>query len=424
MGSRLEARFERYTESMVEALQHVDREQPARWYMKGLLLPGGRKSVEPMAARVHPQHVRSAHQSMHHLVADATWSDEALIAACTGQVLGPLTQSGAGVCWIVDDTGFPKKGKHSVGVAHQYCGQTGKQDNCRVAVTLSIACDQGSMPIGFRLYLPQEWTDDEDRCRKAGVPDEVRFATKTAIALSQIDAALAAGYSKGPVLADAAYGGETAWRAGLAERGLQYAVGVRSSTKVWWGDYQPATPVESVRGRPRCRVQRDENHQPIALGALAEELPARSWRQVTWRQGTAKPLQSRFARVRVRAAHKDQPHAEEWLIIEWPEDADEPAHYWFSNLPVELGWQAMINIVMSRWRIERDYEELKQELGLGHYEGRNWRGFHHHASLCIAAYGFLVLERLRSGKKNAVRFAEPAVPEDFTPRGSRANAAA
>jgi SRSO17 transposase len=293
-----------------------------------------------------------------------------------------------------------------------------------VAVTLSIASDQGSMPVGFRLYLPREWTDDRQRCRKAGVPDEVAFATKTAIAMAQIDAALKAGYPKGPVLTDAAYGGETAWRTGLAERGLQYAVGVRSTTTVWWADHQPAIPAQSVRGRPRSRVQRDADHQPIALGALAEALPARSWRHVTWRQGTAKVLQSRFARVRIRAAHQDQPHAEEWLVIEWPDDAEQPVHYWFSNLPAHIDWQTMINTVMSRWRIERDYEELKQELGLGHYEGRNWRGFHHHASLCIAAYGFLVMERLRSGKKNAVRFAEPAVPEDFTPRGSRTDAAA
>jgi len=361
---------------------------------------------------------------MHHLVADAAWSDEALLAASAGQVFAQFAALDQSVCWIVDDTGFPKKGKHSVGVAHQYCGQTGKQDNCRVAVTLSIAGDQGSMPVAFRLYLPREWTDDAARCRKAGVPEDVTFATKPAIAMAQMDAALQAGYPRGPVLADAAYGNETAWRAGLAARGLQYAVGVQSSTTVWWGDHQPATPAHSDRGRPRSRVQRDDTHQPLSLDALAHALPRRSWRVVTWRQGTARALQSRFARVRVRAANRDAFHDEEWLIIEWPEAAEQPVHYWFSNLPSHMDWQGMINIVMSRWRIERDYEELKQELGLGHFEGRNWRGFHHHASLCIAAYGFLILERLRSGKKNAVRFEEPALPEGFTPRGSRTDAAA
>lgn len=316
MSARLEARFERYTKATVGALQHADRELPARWYMQGLLLPGGRKSVEPMAARVQPEKVRSAHQSIHHLVADATWSDEALIGACTAQVLGPLTQSAEQVCWIVDDTGFPKKGKHSVGVAQQYCGQTGKQDNCRVAVPLSIASERGSLPVAFWLYLPREWTDDPDRCRKVGVPEDVGFATKGAIAMSQIDAAMAAGHPQGPVLADAAYGNETAWRAGLAQRNLQYAVGVQSSTTLWWGEHQPAEPDPAVRGQLRSRVSRDDTHTPIKLLSLAESLPSRSWRTVTWRDGTAKPLQSRFARVRVCAAHRDQDYPEEWLIIE------------------------------------------------------------------------------------------------------------
>jgi SRSO17 transposase len=157
--------------------------------------------------------------------------------------------------------------------------------------------------------------------------------------------------------------------------------------------------------------------------ALAEQLPAQAWRRVTWREGVAESLASRFARVRVRAAHHDHPRDEEWLIIEWPEEADEPVHYWLSNLPKRLTWEAMADTVMGRWRIERDYEELKQELGLGHYEGRNWRGFHHHASLCIAAYGFLMLERLAGNKKNATRFKAPALPAGFRPRGAGTDAA-
>lgn len=164
-------------------------------------------------------------------------------------------------------------------------------------------------------------------------------------------------------------------------------------------------------------------HQPVSVEQLARELPAQAWRTVSWREGTAGPLSSRFARVRVRAAHRNQARDEEWLIIEWAEGADEPTHYWFSNLPKSLPWQAMIDTVMGRWRIERDYQELKQELGLGHYEGRNWRGFHHHASLCIAAYGFLILERLAGSKKNAARFKAPALPAAFRPRGAGADAA-
>ncbi|MGB5564412.1 MAG: IS701 family transposase [Sedimenticolaceae bacterium] len=425
MGSSLEARFEKYCDRIVETLAHADREQPARWYIKGLMLPGERKSIEPMAARVQPQNVRSAHQSMHHLVADAPWSDEAMLSAVAEAVLPKLVCGDAPVRWIVDDTGFPKKGKHSVGVAHQYCGQTGKQDNCRVAVSLSIATAQGSIPVGYRLYLPRTWADDPARCRKAGVPEETGFETKPTLALRQIEAALAAGYPRGVVLADAAYGDETAWREQLAGHGLRYAVGVRPGTTVWWGAHQPLTepkPQGQVGG-PRRRLKRDQDHQPIAVAELARALPRRAWRTVTWREGVSEPLSSRFARVRVCAAHRDQARGEEWLIIEWAAGTDEPAHYWFSNLPRNLPWQVMIDTVMGRWRIERDYEELKQELGLGHYEGRNWRGFHHHASLCIAAYGFLMLERLIGSKKNAARFKAPALPAGFRPRGAGADAA-
>jgi len=424
MGQSLEARFEKYCDAMVATMGHADREQPGRWYLKGLVLPGGRKSVEPMAARVQPDRVRSAHQSMHHLVAEADWSDAAMLSAVARQVLPKLVRDEEPVTWIVDDTGLPKKGRHSVGVVHQYCGQTGKQDNCRVAVTLSIATHEGSVPVGFRLYLPREWSDDEARRRKVGVPEEVAFATKPQLAMQQIEAALQAGYPRGTVLADAGYGDETAWREKLAQRHLTYAVGVRPATTVWWGEHQPAPePTRPVRsGRSRSRLRRDADHQPIAVADLARALPATSWRTVTWREGVAAPLQSRFARVRVRSAHRDRPRAQEWLIIEWARAAEEPAHYWLSNLPQDTPWQPMIDTVMGRWRIERDYEELKQELGLGHFEGRNWRGFHHHASLCVAAYGFLMLEHLSGAKKNSTRFKAPALPADFRPRGAGADA--
>lgn len=425
MSLGLEARFESYCDTMVAALMHADREQPARWYIKGLLLPGERKSVEPMAARVQPHAVRSTHQSMHHLVADAPWSDEALMATVAAQVVPKLVSKQAPVWWIVDDTGFPKKGTHSVGVARQYCGQTGKRDNCRVAVSLSLATHKGSVPVGYRLYLPQEWSDDIARCRQAGVPEEVVFETKPALAMRQIEAALEAGYPRGVVLADAAYGDETAWREQLAAHGLKYAVAVRPGTSVWWGVHQPLTEVtgEGRVDRPRRRLKRDSDHQPIAVEKLARALPARAWRQVTWREGVSGPLTSRFARVRVSAAHRDQRRDEEWLIIEWAEGAQEPAHYWFSNLAKTRPWQTMIDTIMGRWWIERDYQELKQELGLGHYEGRNWRGFHHHASLCLAAYGFLILERLTRSKKNAARFKTPRLPARFQPRGAGAHAA-
>lgn len=426
MGTGLEARFERYGEAMAAALGHVDRAAPTRWYLQGLMLPGGRKSVEPMAARVRPQDVPSTHQSMHHLVSTSAWSDEALLAAVAEQVLPILTRGGTERCfWVIDDTGFPKKGTHSVGVARQYCGQTGKTDNCRVAVSLSLATDSNSLPLAYRLYLPTEWTDDPARCAAVGVPASVGFLSKNRIAAAQIRAAVAAGVPRGVVLGDAAYGDDCALRDELTEQDLIYALGIRPQTAVWWGAQQPAAPPPpAATGRPRVRVRRDAAHPPINVRALAQALPTSTYRTIAWRQGSAERLSGRFARVRVVTAHDDRARSPEWLVIEWPRGDTEPLRYWLSTLPEETTFKALIDTIKGRWRIERDYLELKQELGLGHYEGRNWRGFHHHASLCIAAYGFLTLERLRGSKKNRTRFQAPAVPEGFRPRGAGADAAA
>ena len=423
MAKSVESRFEEYGEVIATALAHADRRVPAQWYLRGLLLPGGRKSVEPMAARVQPENVRSAHQSMHHLVADADWSDRTLLAAVTAQVLPTVLKKDLPCHWIVDDTGFAKKGTHSVGVARQYCGRLGKTDNCQVAVSLSLASERGSLPIAYQLYLPQEWAGDRARRKRAGVPREIVFRTKGAMALEQIQHALTAGLPRGVVLADAAYGTEADWRDQLSAWGLRYAVAVRQTTQVWSGVHQPAaTPRPSPRGgRPRTRVVVNARHQPQPVLTVAQQLPARSFRAVTWREG-AQPLRSRFAAIRVRAAHLRRPRAEEWLLIEWPRTAVEPVHYWLSTLPADTSLKALVATAMGRWRIERDYQELKSELGLHHYEGRNWRGFHHHASLCIAAYGFLMRERMLS-KKNSARLKAPTLPEGFLPRGSGAHAA-
>jgi len=425
MARSLESRFEQYVEVMVAGLGHADRHAPAGWYLKGLVLPGGRKSVEPMAARVQPHNVRSAHQSMHHLVAESDWSDEALLAAVAKQVVPVLTDSGRQHCvWIVDDTGFPKQGKHSVGVARQYCGRLGKTDNCQVAVSLSLATAQGSLPLAYQLYLAREWTDDVQRRERVRVPPGLGFRTKGEIAWGQIEAALTAGIPRGVVLTDAGYGDEAALRDRLREQGIPYAVGIKSGTAVWWGDAQPAPTVAAGRGRPRVRVQRDDDHQPISVTDLAHRLPRSAFRTVKWREGASGVLASRFARVRVMAAQGNHCRPEEWLIIEWPAGDAKPVHYWLSWLPENLTFKDLVNTIKARWRIEHDYLELKGELGLGHYEGRNWRGFHHHASLCIAAYGFLMLERFRRGKKNAARFKAPALPKGFRPRGAGSDATA
>lgn len=425
MRSGVGSRFECYAEKMIETLGHADRATPARWYLRGLMLPGQRKSVEPMAARVHPQDVQSAHQSMHHLVADSEWSDTALLATVAREVVPILSREGQAPCfWIIDDTSYRKWGKHSVGVVRQYCGHLGKTENCQVAVSFTLATEEGSLPLGYRLYLPQEWTRDPKRCQGAGVPKAIGFATKGEIARLQLEQALAVGIPRGPVLMDAAYGDEARMRDWLNARQLCYAVGVRPGTTVWWAEHQPAPAARKrPRGRPRTRVRRTARHQPLSVLDLARALPAVSWRTIEWREGTNAPLASRFARVRVRAAQGDRAREEEWLLIEWPYGEAAPTHYFLSNLPASVSLEQLVATVKMRWRIERDYLELKQELGLGHYEGRNWRGFHHHASLCIAAYGFLMLERLAGVKKNAARLPAPALPEGFRPRGAGPDAA-
>jgi SRSO17 transposase len=421
-----ERRFDAYLDALAGVLGHADRIGPARAYCTGLLLPGARKSIEPLAARLAPQRVPAAHQSLHHLIARADWSDEAVLQVVREQVLPAIEHHGPIRYWIIDDTGFPKKGKHSVGVARQYCGQLGKQDNCQVAVTLAVANAHASLPIGYRLYLPEAWVGDPARRAKAGVPEEVAFRTKPAIALEQIRQALADGVPAGVVLADAGYGIDTEFRTGLTALDLLYVVGVQASISLWPPGTGPLPPQAwSGRGRPPSRVRRSPEHHPVAAAELAESLPAAAWRTVTWRAGSRAALASRFAAVRVRPAHRDDqlpaPRPEEWLLIEWPAGEKEPTKYWLSTLPAETGLKELVAIAKARWRIERDFQELKQEIGLGHYEGRGWRGFHHHASLCIAAYGFLVAERCRFPPERRFdrdQLPAPAVPAGFRPRGA------
>ena len=413
-------------DGLAQAAAHMDRQEPLKNYCKGLLLPGERKSIEPMAARLDPSNVQPMRQSLYHLVAKAPWSDEALLDQVRNQVLPAMQKHGPVVAWIVDDTGFPKKGKHSVGVTRQYCGQVGKQDNCRVAVSLSVATWSSSLPINYRLYLPKEWAEDAERREKTEVPEEVEFQTKLEIAMEQIRAAVAANVAGGIVLADAAYGINTEFRDGLTGLGLQYAVGVQSSMTVWEPGKQPlpAKP-RGKTGRPPRLLRRTADHQPISVKQLALSLPSSAFKEITWREGSQQKLRSRFAAIEVRPAHRDywkaEPHAEEWLLIEWPRREAEPTKYWISTLPSGTKLRALVKMAKHRWIIERDYEELKQELGLGHFEGRNWRGFHHHATLCIAAYGFLVAERNRfspSARAGHLGYSVPGPAPDFRPRGS------
>src|SRR5215207_8504633 len=386
-----EVRFADYVEALAGVIGHADRATPLRDYCTGLLMPAGRKSVEPMAAITAPARVAAQHQSLLHFVGQAPWSDAAVLTKVRDLVLPAIERAGPIEAWIIDDTGFPKKGRHSVGVARQYCGQLGKQDNCQVAVTLSLANRTASLPVAYRLYLPQEWADDPARRQKAGVPEEITFQTKPEIALDQLRAAAEAGLPRGVVLMDAGYGSDTQLRTDVTALGLSYIAGILSNTSVWAQGRAPLPPKPwSGWGRPPTLMRRDSEHRPISVKALALALGPEAWTEISWREGTADRLTSRFARVRVRAAHRDywrnELRPQEWLVIEWPEGEKEPTKYWFSTLPEDIGW----------------------------------RGFHHHATLCIAAYGFLIAERVRIPPSGSAgpKLKAIGLPTGYRPRGA------
>ncbi len=358
----------------MSVIGHADRARPLFDYCIGLIMPGERKSVEPMAAVTAPDRTAAQHQSLLHFVGQSPWSDEGVLAKVGEMVLPAIERHGPIEAWIIDDTSFPKKGAHSVGVARQYCGQLGKQDNCQVAVSLSLANHHASLPAMYRLYLPQEWAADKKRRRKAGVPKEISFKTKPEIALEQIDAACRAGLPRGVVLMDAGYGCNTDLRTSISALALTYVAGILPNTTVWTSDTAPLPPKKwSGKGRPPKLLRRDHKHQPISVKELALCLPKRVWRTIKWREGAAERLSSRFARARVCVAHRDyqltESRPEEWLLIEWPEGEDEPTKYWLSALPETITFGRLVELTKLRWRIERDYQDLKQEVGLGHFEG-------------------------------------------------------
>lgn len=321
-----------------------------------------------------------------------------------------MMDCGGVTAWVIDDTGIPKKGKCSVGVGRQYCGVLGKQDNCQTAVSVSLANEKMSLPVSWRLYLPESWTDDRKRMKKAKVPESVVFLPKWEVALAEIDRLDAVGTPSAPVLADAGYGRITDFREGLSKRNKTYAVGVL-----------PEQGVVVMKEGQRPREGQRGDCRTIALG-----LQKKLWKTVSWRDGSdGKPQTSRFATVRVRATHKvngkEPIRPTEWLICEWPSDEPEPTKYWLSTLPETAMTTELVRVIKLRWRIERDYQELKGELGLDHFEGRSWRGFHHHGALCLAAYSFIAVERARGFPPSRPDFLPPkrAAP-NFRPRGSPA----
>jgi SRSO17 transposase len=414
-----EARFATYVEGLASVVGHADRAGPLRDYCTGLMLPGDRKSVEPMAAKTAPARTAAQHQSLLHFVGVAPWSDDKVLAKVRELVLPAIEKHGPIEAWIIDDTAFPKQGTHSVGVHHQYCGQLGKQANCQVAVSLSIANHSASLPVAYRLYLPKDWAEDGVRRETAGVPLDIGFKTKPEIALEQIRWACEAGLPGGVGLMDVAYGNDSRLRTGMTSLGMTYVASIQPNTLMW-----PSGAGPKRRGKPLNNTGRRDEPDLISAKHVARGLPKRAWRTIRWREGSADWLSSRFARVRVGVGHNQlipELLLQEWLLIEWPKGEPEPTKYWLSTLPANISFRRLVDFAKLRWRIERDYQELKQEVGLGHFEGRGWRGFHHHATLCIAAYGFLISERATippSGPRSTALFQTPALPEGYRPRGS------
>jgi SRSO17 transposase len=362
------ARLDAYLDRLVPVLRQAVRGRMARAYCLGLLAAPGRKSVEPLAGLHGAGHGSKLYQALHHFVAEARWDDQALLAAVAREVLPAIERHGPIRAWIVDDTALAKKGRHSVGVAPQYSGRLGTTTNCQVAVSLSLANAAASLPVAWRLYLPEAWAADHERCRAAGVPLGIRFQSKLELALEQLSAAAEQDLPRGVVLADEAYGGAVRFRDGVRELGLDYAVAI-----------------DRAQG-----VLLDDGKGPLAARAAAHLLPTAAWRAVPGRPGGL-----RYAALRVRAAPYGRPGPEEWLLCErgaGPGGSLEE-RFWLASLPAATGLEELVTTAILRWRIERDYQELKQEVGLAHFEGRGWRGVHHHAALCVAAYGFLVRER-------------------------------
>ena len=399
-------RFVAYVEELTSVIGHADRALPLRDYCAGLLTAEGRKSVEPMAAVTAPAQVSVQHQKLLHFVGEGKWSDESVLAKVRELVMPAIERHGPIKAWIIDDTSYPKQGTHSVGVHHQYCGQLGKQANCQVAVTLSIANHHASLPIAYRLYLPKDWADDAERRNKAHVPEAIRFKTKPQIALAQLGAALAAGVARGVVLMDASYGTNSALRAGIGALALTYVAAIL-----------PTVKVRAVADPDRARERQ---------GAGAESAETRlAHHHVARRLGRTAALALCPRAGAHRAEHGAAARPQETLLIEWPDGETAPTKYWLSNVAKTISFRRLVDIAKMRWRIERDYQDLKQEIGLGHYEGRGWRGFHHHGTLCIAAYGFLISERETippSGPRSARKFAKPAISGGYRPRGAAAPA--
>lgn len=365
-----------------------ERQCWARAYVEGLLLDGERKSIEPMAQRVGGNV-----QAMRQFVGQSPWAVEAVQECLAHKLLGIIHDAET---WIIDETSFPKAGSHSVGVARQYCGSLGKIANCQVSVSLHLSGPQASSPLSWRLYLPREWLNDKKRAREVKLPEGLCYRSKPDLALELLDQALAWNMPRLPVLADCLYGDKFAWREALRQRHWPYVVQVEKQTRVWTTNPRASSPpAYRGMGRPRRYAPPEELPPVRSLLEVAQGLPARAWKSVCWREGSRHRLYSRFALLPVWAAHHSrtgpQPErVQEWLLVEWPTGETEPTHYWLAHFEGKrVPFKRLVYLAHGRWRVELDYRELKEELGLDHYEGRHWPGWHHHVTLVSIAYAFL-----------------------------------
>lgn len=385
MDGAAEKRLQQYIDGIGAVLDHPKRKEAFATYTIGLLSDLERKSVEPIAALTCPDPARlgAAHQSLCHFVSNSEWDDHAVRRKAAQCAMDAMTKRAPITTWIIDDTGFLKQGKHSVGVKRQYTGSAGKVANCQVGVSLTVSNGLEHLPIDFELYLPEEWINDLARRREAKVPEDIRFKTKVDLALDMIDRAAADKVPGDIVLADTAYGRSSKFRDTVRLLGFDYGVGVDATTNI-----VPLGP--GGRGQPA----------PVTASAFARQLGKGAFRRITWREGTNKKLASRFALRRVRLANDDSFPVEEheplWLLMEWPYGESEPSAFVVTNLPAKMSKKEVVRRYKERYRTEQAYEEMKGELGLDHFEGRSFRGWHHHVSAVLSCYAFIVAERARS----------------------------
>jgi SRSO17 transposase len=377
-----------FAEEMYGSLARCDQRAKGEQYVRGLLLEGRRKSIQPMAARLPD----GDEQGLQQFITDSPWRD----APVRRRLATRMTHEIAPVGWVVDDMGLPKDGRMSPGVAHQYCGALGKTANCQVLVSVNAVTDRASCPLGWRLFVPESWDQDHDRRGRARIPEDVRHVAKWQLALGIIDELLGWGLTRRVVQADGGYGDITAFRRGLEKRDLEYVVQVKAITSAQPGDATPVTPAYAGMGRPRVA-----RYPAKALNVRALALTAGRGLvgTVGWREGDRGLLAGEFIAIRVRPANDAQRQddgvlPERWLLAEWPENKTEPVKYWLSNLPSDTPLLTLVQLAKLRWRVEHDYRELKQCLGLDHYEGRTYRGLHHHLTSVTVAHAFLTCCRL------------------------------